>query len=102
MAIARPSGSLVNLTFVLFFDQRQHLFLDESRRSGRSCCRIPGRARCPPQVAAADFPMETAIITGTLCSAIRLSSTVNNSRSGPIGSYGERRDGAGNILFRDT
>ena len=41
------------------------------------------RPRSLPWASPLPLPMEMAIITGTRCWAIRLSSAVNNARSGP-------------------
>ena len=60
------------------------------------------RPRSLPAASPPPLPTEMAIITGTFFSAIRLSSTVNNVRSGPSAPKMNGDDDAGNILFRDV
>ena len=79
--VARPSGSLVSFTLYCFSTSGSTSFSTNS--AYRPDMVSYSRPRSLPWASPLPLPMEMAIITGTRCCAIRLSSAVNSARSGP-------------------
>ena len=97
--VARPSGSLVSLTWASDSTQEQHFLLHELG--------IDAGHGVVLEAAFASLGVAAAVADGygnhrrNSCSAIRLSSTVKSRAVGSVGANDERRDAAGHVLLWD-